>query len=161
VTRAARAALLAAAIASAGCGGTPCTSYQARRTVRYSAPYVGTWVVAHGDSLTLPEEPRLADRFRIANLTLDTTRVIVGRGCMLTGRLVFSVPKAETLAVRWFGQPEQAIVQGWPAELGPFAGLAVARYGPDSVRGSVLFDQRLGVQVPAGVTAQFVAGRTR
>ena len=148
-----------AAVVATGCASAPCDSYQARRTVRYSAPYVGQWIVAHGDTLTLPEEPRLADRFRLAAVTLDSERVMAGRNCLLSGRLVFSAPKAETLSVHWFGQPEQAIVQGWPADLGPFGGLALARYGPDSLRGSVLFDQRMGVQVPSGVTAQFVAGR--
>jgi len=73
--------------------------------------------------------------------------------------MTFSVPRAETLAVTWFGQPEQAIVNGWPADLGPFAGLSLVWWGPDSLRGSVLFDSRLGVQVRPGVTAQFVAGR--
>lgn len=156
---AAAACAVLAILAATACSGGPCDSYQARRTARYSAPYVGRWVVARGDSLTLPEEPRLADRFRLGGVTLDSTRVIVGNGCMLSGRLVFTAPKAETLAVQWFGQPEHAIVQGWPAELGPFAGIALAPFGRDSLRGSVLFDQRLGVQVPAGVTAQFVAGR--
>ena len=70
-----------------------------------------------------------------------------------------ALPRAETLAVTWFGQPEQAIVNGWPADLGPFAGLSLAWWGRDSLRGSVLFDARLGVQVRPGVTAQFVAGR--
>jgi hypothetical protein len=143
----------------AACASSPCDSYQAKRTVRYSAPYVGHWVVARGDSLTLPQEPRLADRFRLVDVALDTTRIVVGNGCMLSGRLTFDLPRAETLAVRWFGQPEQAIVQGWPADLGPFAGMAFARYGRDSLRGSILFDRQLGVQVPAGVTAQVVAGR--
>jgi hypothetical protein len=155
---AAHLAVVAAAVATA-CASEPCESYQARRTVRYSTPYMGEWIVARGDTMTLPEEPRLADRFRLTAVTLDSARVVVGRNCLLSGRLVFSAPRAETLSVRWFGQPEQAIVQGWPADLGPFGGLAVARYGNDSLRGSVLFDQRMGVQVPSGVTAQFVAGR--
>jgi len=153
--------LIAAVIAAAGCASEPCQSYQARRTFRYSAPYVGRWIVTHGDTLTLPDEPRLADRFRLTAVTLDSQRIVVGNGCMLSGRLVFDIPREETLSVRWFGQPEHAIVQGWPADLGPFAGLALAPYGRDSLRGSVLFDQRLRVQVPSGVTAQFVAGRAR
>jgi hypothetical protein len=150
---------VAAAVVATACASAPCDSYQARRTVRYSAPYVGHWIIARGDTMTLPEEPRLSDRFRLAAVTLDSERVVVGRNCLLSGRLVFSAPRAETLSVRWFGQPEQAIVQGWPADIGPFAGLAVALFGSDSLRGSVLFDQRMGVQVPSGVTAQFVAGR--
>jgi hypothetical protein len=116
-------------------------------------------VVARGDSLTLPTEPRLADRFRIATITLDTQRVVLGNTCVLAGALVLEQPRPETLAVGWFGQVERAIVQGWPADVGPFAGLALEWYGRDSLRGSLLFDQRLGVQLPAGVTARFVAGR--
>jgi hypothetical protein len=155
------AAVLALGAAVTACGGSPCTSYQGRRTARYSAPYVGDWVVTHSDTLTLPQEPRLADRFLLRRVLLDSTRIVVGDACMLSGRLVFAEHKGETLAVRWFGQPEQAIVQGWPVDLGPFAGLSLAPYGRDSLRGSVLFDQRLGAQVPSGVTAQFVAGRAR
>jgi len=74
---------------------------------------------------------------------------------------VFRSPRAETLAVNWFGQPEQAIVSGWPADVGPFAGvsLAPAGGGPDSLSGSILLDSKLGVQARPGMTARFVAGR--
>jgi hypothetical protein len=142
------------------CGPSdPCTGYQFKRLDRFSRPYAGAWVVAHGDTLTFPDTPQMSDRFRLAALALDTTTVVVGRDCLLRGRIVFREPRAETLAVTWFGQPEQAIVNGWPAELGPFAGLSLAWWGPDSLKGSVLFDSRLGVRVRPGVTAQFVAGR--
>ena len=66
----------------------------------------------------------------------------------------------ETLAVTWSGQAEQALIFGWPAELGPFAGIGATRVG-DSLAGAILFDERLGVRVPPGVTARFVAGRAR
>jgi hypothetical protein len=156
---AAGAALLIAGCAVAACASEPCSPARMRRTLRASGPYVGRWVVARGDSLTLPTEPRLADRFRIATITLDTQRVVLGNTCVLAGALVLEQPRPETLAVGWFGQVERAIVQGWPADVGPFAGLALEWYGRDSLRGSLLFDQRLGVQLPAGVTARFVAGR--
>jgi hypothetical protein len=145
---------------SAACGpADPCTGYQFKRLDRFSRPYAGDWVVAHGDSLTFPDSPQMSDRFHLAAVVLDTMTVVVGRDCLLRGRIVFRAPRAETLAVTWFGQPEQAIVNGWPADLGPFAGLSLAWWGRDSLRGSVLFDARLGVQVRPGVTAQFVAGR--
>ena len=144
----------------AACGPTdPCAGYQFRRLERFSRPYAGEWVVARGDTLTFPDSPQMSDRFRLAAVVLDTATAVVGRDCLLRGRIVFRAPRAETLAVTWFGQPEQAIVNGWPADLGPFAGLSLAWVGPDSLRGSVLFDARLGVQVRPGVTAQFVAGR--
>ncbi|MGH7645335.1 MAG: hypothetical protein ACREMR_07085, partial [Gemmatimonadales bacterium] len=66
---------------------------------------------------------------------------------------------ADTLAVAWFGQPEQMIVMGWPADLGPFAGIGASFYRGDSLRGAILFDERLGVQMRPGVTAGFTAGR--
>jgi len=142
------------------CGPTdPCSGYQFKRLDRFSRPYAGHWVVAHGVTLTFPDSPQMSDRFRLAAVVLDTMTVVVGRDCLLRGRIVFRAPRAETLAVTWFGQPEQAIVNGWPADLGPFAGLSLAWWGGDSLRGSVLFDSRLGVQVRPGVTAQFVAGR--
>jgi len=145
---------------SAACGpADPCGGYQFKRLDRFSRPYAGDWVVAHGDSLTFPDSPQMSDRFRLAAVVLDTMTVVVGRDCLLRGRIVFAKPRAETLAVTWFGQPEQAIVNGWPADLGPFAGLSLAWWGRDSLRGSVLFDSRLGVQVRPGVTAQFVADR--
>jgi hypothetical protein len=154
------ASLAALLVLGAACARTPCESYQGRRTMRYSLPYAGTWTVTGGDSLTLPDQPPIADRFRLRAVALDTATVVAGGACLLRGRLMFEQPRAETLAVRWFGQPEQAIVQGWPADLGPFGGVALVRRGPDSVRGSLLFDSRMGVQVPAGVTAQFTAART-
>lgn len=139
----------------------PCAGYQFDRLQRYSLPYAGHWVVARGDTLTLPDAPAMSDRFTIAAVVLDTATVVVRRDCIFRGRLVFARPAAETLAVTWFGQPEQAIVNGWPAELGggSFAGLALAWAGRDSLRGSLLFSEQLGVQVRSGVTAQFVAGR--
>ena len=152
--------LAAAALVVAACGpADPCTGYQFKRLDRFSRPYAGHWVVAHGNTLTFPDAPEMSDRFRLASLALDTLTVVVGRNCLLRGRIVFAKPRTETLAVTWFGQPEQAIVNGWPADVGPFAGLSLAWWGPDSLKGSVLFDSRLGVRVRPGVTAQFVAGR--
>jgi len=127
---------------------------------RFSEPYAGHWTVAYGDTLTIPDAPSLADRFRLAAVVLDTSRVVLGRVCLQTGQLIFGAPRAETLAVRWSGNLDQALVQGWPSDLGPFGGIALAWRGRDSLRGSVLFDERLGAQVPTGTTAQFVAGRT-
>jgi hypothetical protein len=121
---------------------------------RYAERYVGHWVVAHGDTVTFPG---LGDRFRLTDIVLDTVRVAVDRTCHFRGTLVFRVPR-ETLAVTWYGLPEQALIYGWPATLGPFAGIGAARVG-DSLVGSVLFDARLGVQVRPGVTARFTAGR--
>ena len=152
--------LAAAALAVAACGpSNPCAGTQFRRLERFSRPYAGHWVVARGDSLTFPDSPAMSDRFRLSAVELDTATVVSGRDCLFRGRITFSVPRADTLRVTWFGQPEQAIVNGWPADLGPFAGLSLAWWGRDSLRGSVLFDARLGVQVRPGVTAQFVAGR--
>lgn len=151
-------ALVAAALVVAACApGDPCTSVQGRRAAKFSLPYAGHWVVAHGDTLTLPQ---MGDRFTLTDVVLDTTRTLVGRECIFRGTLVFAIP-AETLRVAWFGQPEQALVLGWPAELGPFAGVGLAFFGRDSLRGSVLFDEKMGIQVRPGVTAQFVAGRKR
>ena len=142
----------------AACGpANPCASSEMRRLVRASLPYAAHWVVAHGDTLTLPE---MGDRFKLTDLVLDTARVAIGRTCRFRGAMVFSVPRAETLAVNWFGQPGQAIIFGWPADLGPFAGIGAMMWG-DSLRGAILFDARLGVQIKPGVTAQFVAGRAR
>lgn len=144
----------------AACGPSdPCSGYQFNRLSRFSTPYAGHWVVARGDTLTLPDAPGMSDRFRLEAVVLDTATVVVGRDCIFRGRIVFRSPRAETLAVTWFGQPEQAIVTGWPADLGSFAGLSLAWAGADSLSGSLLFDSRLGVQVRPGVTAQFVAGR--
>ena len=68
-------------------------------------------------------------------------------------------PVAETLDVLWYGQPEQAIVVGWPAEQGAIAGVALAWWGRDSLRGTLLFDERLAPRARPGLTAQFTAGR--
>jgi len=144
--------------AFAACGSSnPCGSSEMHLRARFSQPYVGHWVVARGDTLTLPE---LGDRFKLTDVILDSVRVAVGGTCHFKGALVFAAPRAETLAVTWFGQPEQAIVNGWPADLGPFAGVGASRVG-DSLVGAILFDSRLGVQVRPGVTARFVAGRAR
>lgn len=146
---------------AAGCRPSdPCSSYQFDRLQRFSRPYAGHWVVARGDSLTLPDAPAMSDRFALAEVVLDTATAVVGRDCIFRGRIVFARP-ADTLAVTWFGQPEQAIVNGWPATVGggTFAGLSLAWAGRDSLGGSLLFNEQLGVQVRAGVTAQFVAGR--
>lgn len=122
-------------------------------------PYAGHWVVARGDSLTFPDAPAMSDRFQLSDIVLDTATVLSGPECVFRGRIVFRVPRAETLAVNWFGQPEQAIVSGWPADLGPFAGLSLAWAGRDSLSGAILMDSKLGVQARPGMTAQFVAGR--
>ena len=152
--------LAAAALAVAACGpSNPCAGAQFRRLERFSRPYAGHWVVTRGDTLTFPDSPPMSDHFRLANVVLDTATIVRGQNCLFRGRIVFTVPRAETLAVTWFGQPEQAIVNGWPVDLGPFAGLSVSWYGSDSLRGAVLFDSRMGVQVRPGVTAQFTAGR--
>ncbi len=142
--------------ALAACGpGNPCTSPQMHLQTRFAQRYVGHWRVARGDTLTLPH---LGDRFKLADVDLDTQRVVVGRTCRFSGTLLFSVPRAETLAVTWEGLPEQALIHGWPVDLGPFAGIGATRAG-DSLVGAILFDSRLGVEVPPGVTARFVAGR--
>ena len=126
---------------------------------RFAEPYMGKWIVAYGDSLTIPDAPTIADRFHLASVELDTNRVTVTGACLHSGRLIFSAPRAETLAVRWSGSIDEALLQGWPADLGPFGGVSLAWRGRDSLRGSVLFDQRVRAQVPRGTTAQFVAGR--
>jgi hypothetical protein len=123
---------------------------------RYAQRYAGHWVVMHGDTLTLPQ---LGDRFKLSDVVLDTARVVVGRACHFRGTLVFTVPR-DTLAVTWIASPEQALIYGWPVELGPFAGISAARVS-DSLVGEILFDARLKVQVPPGVTARFTAGRAR
>jgi hypothetical protein len=144
----------------AACGpGNPCSGTEFRRLERTSRDYAGHWVVAHGDTLTFPDSPQMSDRFRLSAVVLDTATSVVGRDCRFRGQLVFRAPRAETLAVRWLGQREQALVSGWPADLGPFAGLSLSWWGRDSLKGSVLFDSRLGIEVRPGVTAQFVVGR--
>ena len=135
----------------------PCSTALARRSARYSQPYAGHWVVGRADSLTLPQ---MGDPFILTDVILDTSRATLGRDCLHNGTLIFTTP-AETLPVLWFGQPEQAIVLGWPAVLGPFAGAALTWHGPDSLQGSILFDERMGVQVRAGVTGRFWMGRQR
>ena len=145
----------------AACGSSnPCSGHQFDRLRRYSLPYVGHWNVARGDTMTFPDAPAMSDRFRLRAITLDTTTVVVGRDCIFRGTIVFQVPRAETLAVSWFGQPEQAIVSGWPADLGPFAGVSLAPSGRDSLSGTILLDAKLGVQAKPGMTARFVVGRT-
>jgi hypothetical protein len=138
---------------------SPCGSATTRHTLaRFSEPYAGHWVVAHGDTLTLPDTT-LADRFKLTDIILDTDTVSIARQCLYRGRLIFIVPRAETLAVSWFGVPEHVTVFGWPVDLGPFAGLNASWWGRDSLRGAILFDERLGVQARPGATAQFTAGR--
>jgi hypothetical protein len=139
---------------------SPCRTEDFHRIARYSGVYAGRWQVVRGDTLTLPD-PSLGDRFKLTVLSLQTDTVVVGRECLYRGSLIFSVPKAETLAVSWFGVPEHATIFGWPADLGPFAGIGLTPYGPDSLRGAILFDERLGVRATPGTTARFVAGRAR
>src|SRR5439155_21626441 len=82
-----RATLLAAL---AACGPTnPCGSSEMHLRTRFSQPYVGHWVVARGDTLTLPE---LGDRFKLTDVILDSVRVAVGRTCRFKGALAFTVP---------------------------------------------------------------------
>ncbi|HYK82045.1 MAG TPA: hypothetical protein VEU55_02790 [Gemmatimonadales bacterium] len=123
---------------------------------RYAERYVGHWVVAHGDTLTLPQ---LGDRFKLRDVVLDTPRMVVGQTCHFRGTLVFHVPR-DTLAVTWIPFPDQALIYGWPVQLGPFAGISAVRVG-DSLAGAILFDARLNVQVRPGVTARFVARRAQ
>jgi len=142
------------------CGApNPCSGHQFDRLKRYSLPYAGHWVVARGDTLTFPDAPPMSDRFRLGDIILDTSTIIVDRQCVFRGRLAFRAPKPDTIAATWFGQPEQAIVSGWPVDLGPFAGVSLAWAGRDSLSGSILIDAKLGVQAQPGMTARFVAGR--
>jgi hypothetical protein len=126
-----------------------------RLVSRAARPYVGRWHVARGDTVTLLQ---MGQRFKLTELALDTGRVAAGRACRFRGAIVFAAPRAETLAVTWIGQAEQAFIYGWPADLGPFGGIGASLAG-DSLRGALLFDSRLGIAVKPGVTAQFVAGR--
>jgi len=137
---------------------SPCRTEDFHRIARYSGAYAGTWRVVRGDTLTLPD-PTLGDRFKLNRIALRLDTVVIGRDCLYGGSLVFTVPKPETLAVTWFGVPEHATIFGWPADLGPFAGINLTPYGSDSVRGAILFDERLGVRATPGMTARFVAGR--
>ena len=124
----------------------------------FSRPYAGHWIVARGDTLTIPD-PTLGDHFKLTDIVLDSDTVSIGKQCLYKGSIVFSVPKAETLAVTWFGAPEHGTVFGWPAELGPFAGLSLSWWGKDSLQGAILYDERFSVQARPGATAQFWAGR--
>lgn len=146
--------------ATLACGpSSPCRTGNVRYELqRLSSPYVGHWVVARGDTLTVPD-PTLGDRFKLTDIVLDSDTVSIGKQCLYRGRIVFSVPKAETLAVTWFGVPEHVTVFGWPAELGPFAGLNASWWSRDSLSGAILYDERFGVQARPGATAQFWAGR--
>jgi hypothetical protein len=155
-----RGVVLGLSLVGAACGPpNPCSGHQFDRLARYSLPYAGHWRVAHGDTLTFPDAPAMSDRFRLGDIMLDTTTIVVGRECVFRGRMTFRVPKPDTVAVTWFGQPEQAIVSGWPVDLGPFAGVSLASAGRDSLSGSILIDAKLGVQARPGMTARFVAGR--
>lgn len=150
------------ALTALACGPkSPCGSGTVRRDLaRFSQPYAEHWVVAHGDTLTLPDST-LGDRFKLTDIILGTDTVSMARECLYRGTLVFAVPRAETLAVTWFGVPEHVTVFGWPADLGPFAGLNASWWGRDSLRGAILFDERFVTQVRPGATAQFTAGRSR
>ena len=150
--------ILAAALgaALAACGPqSPCAASAMRLVARASLPYAGRWVVTEGDTVTLPE---MGDRFKLAEIDLDTARIAVTTACRFGGTIRFAAPRRDTLAVTWVGTVEQALIYGWPADLGPFGGLGVTVHG-DTLRGALLFDSRLGVQVRPGVTAQFVARR--
>jgi hypothetical protein len=115
-------------------------------------------VVVRGDTLTLPEG--MGDRFRLAAIRLDTTAVVVdGATCRFTGALVFAVPRIDMFPVTWVGHPERLVIFGWPAELGPFAGIGAGWRTRDSLQGAILFDERMGVRMAPGVTAQFLAAR--
>jgi hypothetical protein len=100
----------------------------------------------------------MGDRFKLTELILDTERVETATTCRFAGAIAFAAPRAETFAVTWIGEGQQAFIYGWPADLGPFGGLGVSLTG-DSLRGALLFDSRLGMQVKPGLTAQFVASR--
>jgi hypothetical protein len=148
-------ALLTALVA---CGpSNPCRAAEMHLRERYARAYFGHWKVMRGDTLTLPQ---LGDRFKLKDVVLDSARIVAGGACHFRGSLVFTVPRAETLAVTWYGLPEQALIYGWPADLGPFAGIGASRVG-DSLAGAILFDSRLGIEVRPGATARFVAGRAR
>jgi len=139
---------------------SPCRSGdKVRQLARYSKPYAGHWIVARGDTLTLPDTT-LGDRFKLTDIVLDTDTVSVAKECLYRGRLTFAVPP-ETLSVTWYGVPERVTIIGWPPTLGPFGGLDASWWGRDSLHGAVLFDERLGIRVRPGATAQFWAGRAK
>lgn len=147
-----------AVLAATACGpSSPCRTTDFRNIRRFSMRYVGRWVVARGDTLTLTQ---MGDRFHLAAFSLDTDTVMFNRECHLSGRLVFTVPP-ETLTVSWFGVPEHATIFGWPDNLGPFAGASVTFWGPDSLHGTILFDQAANIAVQPGLTAQFWAGHRK
>ncbi len=151
--------MLIAIAALAGCGPPrdPCRSPGLRLVEQASKPYVGTWQVVRGDTVTFPQ---MGDRFKLSELVLDTARLNSGGLCRFRGTLVFTFPRRERFDVAWMGQGGEAYVYGWPADLGPFGGLGLSFLGArDSVRAALLFDSRLNVNVPPGVTAQFVARR--
>ena len=157
-----RAVMCGVLLLVAACGPpNPCAGHQFDRLRRFSLPYAGTWNVSRGDTLTFPDAPAMSDRFRLATVVLDTATVMAGRECVFRARVIFRAPRADTIPGSWFGQPEQAIVTGWPADLGPFAGLSLAWSGRDSLSGAILLDSKLGVQSRPGMTARFVAGRAQ
>jgi len=117
------------------------------------------WLALGGCQITDQVLEWPPDLFALTDVILDSTRVVVGRTCHFRGTLIFRVPP-DTLAVTWVGYPEQTLVYGWPATLGPFAGIGASRVG-DSLAGAILFDSRLGVRARPGATARFVAGRAR
>jgi hypothetical protein len=123
--------------------------------LRASQSFIGRWQVTRADTMTLPE---MGDRFTVAAIILDSMRVQAGTACRLRGTLIFAVPRADTFAVTWASEGGPAFVYGWPADLGPFGGMGVTLSG-DTLRGALLFDARLGVQMKPGVTAQLVARR--
>src|SRR4051794_30779002 len=103
-----RAVMCGVVFVVAACAGgthTPCSGYQFDRLRRYSLPYAGQWVVARGDTLTFPTAPGMSDRFRLREVTLDTTTVVIGRDCVFRGHIVFRTPRADTVTTTWFGQP--------------------------------------------------------
>jgi hypothetical protein len=124
--------------------------------LRASHPYVGRWRITRADTLTLPE---MGDRFTLVAIALDSARVQTGTTCRLRGALLFALPRADTFAVTWTAEDGQAFIYGWPADLGPFGGIGATLSGGDTLRGALLFDSRLGIQVKPGVTAQLVARR--
>ena len=67
---------LLAVLVAVACGpSSPCRSGDTiRKLERFSAPYAGHWVVARGDTLTLPD-PSLADRFKLTDILLETNTV--------------------------------------------------------------------------------------
>src|SRR5260370_37228395 len=125
---------------------SPCSGHQFQRLRRYSLPSAGHWVVARGDTVTFPDAPQMGDRYKLSDIVLDTTTVVVGRECVFRGKIMFRAPRADTVSASSFGQPEQAIVTGWPARLRPCCALALAwaSYCPDSRSVPLLFEANLG-----------------